>query len=207
MKIRDKILEKTADLFKVYGIKSNTMDDVAREVGISKKTLYQYINDKEDLIQILIENEYHKTENLVKEIKKQSLNPVDGLIRLNFMIIDFMRGINPASINDLKKHFNSMFLSASERFQSLFFQFIDENINEGKNSGIYRDDINNKLIAQLHSERIQQITESKNIWEIQRSTPDIIKDMTAYYIRGLVNEAGEILLKKHMNEFDKYLNK
>ena len=205
--MKDQIIEKTANLFKVYGIRSNTMDDVAREAGISKKTLYQYINDKEDLIQLVIDYEYKRTEALIGDIKKQSINPIDSLIQLNFMIIEFMKEINPASINDLKKHFKLKYLSSSEKFQNLFFHFIDQNFNDGKQSGIYRNDINNKLIAQLHSERIQQITESKKIWDVQHSTPEIIKDMTAYYIRGLVTEEGEILLNKHMNEFDKYLNK
>lgn len=207
MNIENQILEKTAKLFKNYGIRSNTMDDIAREVGVSKKTLYQYINDKKQLVERVINSEYRQVEQQLNIIKQESSNPIDGLIRLNFLLIDFLQEINPATVNDLKKNYNPVFNNLRDKFQLLFKSYLLDNIAKGKKAGIYRSDLNDEVISSLHAERIQQMTESKKIWDIQRSNIESIKELINYYIRGIVNEKGEELLKKHLNDFNKYLNK
>lgn len=207
MEIKKHIINKTSELFRTYGIKSNTMDDIAREAGTSKRTLYQYIQDKNELIELVIQHEYNNLSETVQNIHSSCVDPIEELIRLNVLIIAFIREINPASVNDLKKHYNSIFTDSFTDYKSLFFEAFKTNIINGKMQNIYRADLNEQLIAQLHSDRLKQMTESKSIWDAKQSTPEIIKELTLYYIRGLVNKEGEILLNKYMNEFNNYLNK
>ncbi len=207
MDTRNKIIEKTIQLFRVYGIRSNTMDDIAREVGVSKKTLYQFIKDKKELIELVVNSEHNRLEKEISEINTSSINPIDQLIKINLLIFSFLRSINPASVNDLKKQYHSLYLSTKEKHQQLFFTAIIQNIQDGKEIGIYRSDVNEEVITKIHADRIEQILQSNSFRDVNQTAPEVLKEMTTYYIRGLISEKGEILLDKHLNEFNKYLNK
>ncbi|MBI9067656.1 MAG: TetR/AcrR family transcriptional regulator [Salinivirgaceae bacterium] len=200
------IIEKSAKLFKIFGIKSNTMDDIAREIGISKKTLYQHVADKKELIQLVIDDEQQKNESQILSIKENSENEIEELIRINVLIIKFLQNINPAGINDLRKHFKQVYEKAKASYQELFSIAIKENLKMGKNNKIYRPDLNEELITQIHISRIDKIHDANDLWGVNASTPELIKEMTNYYIRGLITTQGEILLNKYIVEFNKYLN-
>lgn len=199
------IIEKSSYLFKTYGIRSNTMDDIAREVGISKKTLYQHVCDKEELIRLVIEDEKLRIQDLLAQSIKESVNDIEALIRINVFIIKFLQNINPAAINDLRKQFKLIYEAAKKEYQQFFYGIIKENLVRGKENGVYRTDINEDLITQLHTDRIDKIQETDGLWGPNSATPDIIKEMTTYYIRGLITEKGETILNKHIVEFTKYL--
>ena len=200
------IAQQSAHLFKNYGIRSNTMDDVARELGISKKTLYQHVEDKEELIRLVVEAEKHHVTQHINQSLRDSVNAIEALIRINIFIVRFLQGINPAAVNDLRKHFKPIHQEAKEEFQALFYGVIKQNLVSGKQNGLYRDDINVDFITQLHTDRINKMQESDGLWGPNAASPDIIKEMTNYYIRGLITEKGESVLNKHIVEFNKYLN-
>lgn len=203
---KKQIIEKSAQLFKTYGIRSNTMDDIAREVGISKKTLYQQVSDKEALICLVIETERQRIEGLIHQVTADSANDIESLIRINVLIIRFLQEINPAAVNDLRKQFKSIYEDSKKQYQELFYRVIKQNLVSGKAHGIYRSDINEDFITQLHTDRIDKMQESDGLWGPNATSPDIIKEMTNYYIRGLITEKGELILNKHIVEFNKYLN-
>lgn len=206
MELKHQILEQASKLFSSYGIKSNTMDDIAQEVGISKKTLYLHIKDKNDLIGQVIEKDYIKFDNRIKEISRISVDPIEQLIRINIIIARLLKSINPASINDLNKYYKPIFEKYRDQYQEIIFHVIIENIKEGKTLNIYYEDLNEEIITKLHSDRIKNIIDTQENWKDLEITSESIKEMTRYYIRGLLNDKGQALLDKHINEFNKYLN-
>lgn len=203
---KKQIIETSAQLFKTYGIRSNTMDDIAHEAGISKKTLYQQLPDKETLVKQVIAEEKRKLQALLNDKIKNSVNDIETLIRINVLIIKFLQNINPVAINDLRKHFIHIYEQARIDFQQLFYGVIKTNLVSGKQNGVYRNDIHEDVIIRLHAERISKIKEIEGVWGQNADTPEIIKEMTSYYIRGLITQKGEIILNKHIVEFNKYLN-
>lgn len=199
------IIRISAQLFASYGIRTNTMDDIASKAGISKKTLYQWVADKNELVNSVINFEYANIKDSLKAIKLESNNSIEELIKVNAFIINFLKEINPVAISDLQKLYNNVYNDSKIRFKSLFTNFILKSIQEGKQSGIFRKDINEELIANLHTDRIDKMQESSGFWGTTSSSPVLIKDMITYYLRGLVTKQGEILLDKHLNDFDKYI--
>jgi len=203
---KKQIVEKSAQLFKNSGIRSNTMDDIARETGISKKTLYQCIPDKNELVTEVIEQEYFKMKAVIEKISVESTNSIEELIRINTFILQFLRTINPTSISDLKKLYQDVYTVTRIRFKELFAQTIIESIKKGKELKIFRDDINEEFITHLHTERIDQMQEASELWGSNSGSSEVIKEMITYYLRGLVTKQGETLLNTYLLDFNNYLN-
>jgi AcrR family transcriptional regulator len=192
---------------KCFGLKSISMDDVSSKVGISKKTLYQFVSDKNELIWGVIQSQYQKTKAELDALSTESTNRVEELIRINVLITRFLQEISPVAIYDLNKYYPELYTQSSDDFRNLFSGSILSNIKAGKLDGIYRKDINEEVITRLHVERIGQLQEAKAFWGTEASAPHVIKEMTTYYIRGLITEKGEQLLNKHILDFTNYLNK
>lgn len=183
------------------------MDDVSSKAGISKKTLYQVVSNKKELIQVVIQNQYQKTKTNLEMVSSQSSDRVEELIRINVLISSFLQEICPVAIYDLHKYYPEIYAQWAEEFKNLFSGSITSNIKAGKLDVIYRNDINVEVITQLHVDRIGQLQEAKAFWGAEAASHEVIREMTTYYIRGLITEKGEQLLNKHILEFTNYLNK
>ena len=102
-KIKD-IVKKTCKLFQKFGIKSVSMDDIARECGISKKTLYENITDKTDLVTKVLELDFHGEGEAFKEMKNSNINAVDILFIVYKNAVEFFKEFNMSMEYDLKKY-------------------------------------------------------------------------------------------------------
>ncbi|MDA3893277.1 MAG: TetR/AcrR family transcriptional regulator [Salinivirgaceae bacterium] len=202
---RKHIIEKSAQLFRSSGIRTNTMDDIACAVGISKKTLYQHVADKNELITEVIASEFVVIKSSIDHILLSSANSIEALLRFNAFIVRFLNTINPVAITDLHKLYQAIHNEWKDKFQKLFSDAIKNSIVNGKKSGIFRDDINEELITQLHTEKIDQFHETDGYKNSYAERVEVIKEMATYYIRGLVTKQGETILNKHLTDFNKYL--
>ncbi len=99
------ILLKVSDLYTKYGIKSITMDDVATELGISKKTLYQYVTDKDDLVGKFIDNEIALRQEEICKCFQAGFNAIEELFEISKFMNKLMKDQNPATEHDLKKYY------------------------------------------------------------------------------------------------------
>lgn len=203
---KQNILDQSAELFKNYGIRSISMDDISQKMGISKKTLYQIVPEKERLIEELLIQEYNALKARFQQITKQSSDIIDELMQLNFEILRFLREIKPVAIFDMKKYYPELYRNWSQKFSSLIGAIIIENVKKGKEAGLYRKSIDVKLIAHLHTERIDQLQESNKLWEELSETPTALKEMITFYLRGLITAEGEKYFNQHIEKFENYFN-
>lgn len=116
----ENILVKARELYMKYGIKSITMDDVARELGISKKTLYQYVNDKDDLVGKVIDNEILIRQEEICKCFRIGYNAIEELIEISIFMNDLMRNQNPATQHDLKNIIPSIFRKLKMQGEKVF---------------------------------------------------------------------------------------
>ncbi len=105
----DKILGKVSELYRKYGIKSVTMDDVSHELGISKKTLYQYVADKSELVEKVVEYTRVCNFSSMHEIDEFSGNAIEQLIEVSQKVNTLMKDHSPAYEYDLKKYYPEIF--------------------------------------------------------------------------------------------------
>lgn len=192
------ILEKVSLLYRKYGIKSITMDDVAKELGISKKTLYQYVSDKEDLVQKVVEHIRYCNFSTMRQKSDNKLNAIEDLVEVNRHINEVMKDHSPAYDYDLKKYYPDIFRSLMSARRKLMYESMVANIRKGKKEGLYREELDEEIIAKLHLLRIENLQESEIFNEEEMHSTKFFKELFVYHIHGLATERGIRILEEHM---------
>ena len=107
MDIKQQILIKSMEMYMRYGIKSITMDDISRKLGISKKTLYQYVDNKGDLINKIFEIEMAKEKETVTKITEESKDAIDEILGIAKYVTQQLREYSPTIMYDLQKYYRA----------------------------------------------------------------------------------------------------
>lgn len=197
-----KILEKVSELYIKYGIKSITMDDVASHLSISKKTLYKYVSDKDDLVGKVIDIQIEVLRSEMDCKCDTGLNAIEELLIVSKMINYKMKNMNPGTIYDLKKYYPehySKFLNA--RREKMHSNIIN-NIRKGKEEGLYRNDLDENIIAKLQISRIENIIDNDFFSVEEFTSTKFFQEIFVYHIRGIANEKGIDFLENKLQNFD-----
>jgi AcrR family transcriptional regulator len=201
------LLIKVRELYIKYGIKSITMDDVARELGMSKKTLYQYVVDKDDLVGKFIDIEISLRKEEICKCFGKGYNAIEELFEISLFMNRLMKNQNFATEHDLKKyyphHYNKAQLARREGVQS----YIMLNLKKGINEGLYRDDMDKEVIARLYLWRVENI-QLDNLFTVEEFTSvKLFMELLNYHIRGIATEKGIAELERKMKELENAYNK
>lgn len=185
-----KIIEKAQELFMQYGLKSISMDDIARTLGISKKTLYQFVNNKADLIQKGLVMHIEEEKMVLNEIHKTAENAIDEMIKISRYVSQTLQKTNPSIIHDLQKYYQSSWkLMESLHFEHTYF-LIKNNITKGIVEGLYREDVSADIIAKLYIGRIDLVLD-KNLFPVGEYTFSRVHSaMITYHLHGIMSEKG-----------------
>jgi AcrR family transcriptional regulator len=141
------IMDGTINLFYEFGIKNLNMDDISRQLKISKKTLYQYAKSKEDLIEKLFYYDDMKWGKKISEIRSDDLNAIDILIQVSIVVFEQMGKFDPKLKFEMKKYYEAVFHKFMLKKQAQIFEQISNNISKGIKEGLYRDNLNIELAA------------------------------------------------------------
>ncbi len=195
------ILEKVLSLYKKYGLKSVTMDDVSRELGMSKKTLYLYVKDKRDLVEQVMFMEIDCFKNNACHSFNQNLNSIEEILEVFKLITIQFKEFNPSLDYDLRKYYPDFYEKIGKfKREHMYASFI-ENIEKGKKEGLYRKDIDAEIIAQLHVFRAENMVFYKVI-EKTNFSPDTLYEIFNYHIRGVVNAKGLEFYESKLKELN-----
>ncbi|MBC7125567.1 MAG: TetR/AcrR family transcriptional regulator [Bacteroidales bacterium] len=155
------------ELYAKYGIKSITMNDVARHLGISKKTLYKYVNDKYDLVGKVIDFEIE----LFKRGWPVLKNAIEDLLIVSKILNQRMKEINPSTIYDLRKYYPQHYEKLTMARRKKMFENVIANIKKGQEEGLYRTDLDQRIIAMLQISRVEN-TVDNDLFSINKFTFD-----------------------------------
>lgn len=194
------LLLKSAELFARYGIKSMTMDEVARQLGISKKTLYQYVSNKKELVKKCIQEQIDSEECMANEFLGQGGNAIDDLMAMTKLVSTQMKEMHPSVIFDLKKYHFDAYQKLTQHKDEFIYNHIKCNIQEGMKSGLYRDNINPEILARLYISMVNVIMDPSQSELSGYSNADIYNEMIRYHIRGIASPEGRKYLKEKFNQ-------
>jgi TetR/AcrR family transcriptional regulator, cholesterol catabolism regulator len=194
------LLGKSSQLFMRYGIKSMTMDDIARQLGVSKKTLYVYVSDKNDLVvkvmQFIVDQEIQSANALFETHE----NAIDMLFALTREISHKFGQIHPSINYDLQKYHPEAWKVYSD-FQNQFItSCVSDNIQRGVEQGLYRDNLDPFLIAHFYSSKIQLCSDGVTFPAEKYSFKKIHLEMMRYHVRGIASEKGLKYLKEKVKQ-------
>ncbi len=192
----EQITEKAIRLFLKYGIKSLTMDDVARELGISKKTLYQYFEDKNDLVKKVATLNLQQEQCKIQEALKYSANAIEEMLNINRCVREQVKDMHPSILFDLQKYHPEAYEIFKQHKFSYVMQIMLKNLNRGIEEGIYRKDLHPEIVARIYVGRIDLIMDGELFPSDVFSFVDVYMEMIRYHLFGVVNTKGLKLLEK-----------
>ncbi|MCX6231629.1 MAG: TetR/AcrR family transcriptional regulator [Bacteroidetes bacterium] len=184
------IIEKVGELFKKYGIKSVSMDDIAQQLCISKKTLYQYFKDKADLVTKVVNINNCEKDQKFLEIINMDLNAIDSLLEVSKHLIEMLKGMNPPIIYDLRKYYPELTKELIINRRQHVYNNIKNNIIKGINEGVYRKDLNPEIITTFYVKRIDDIFFEDEETLNKYPQHELFTQMFIYHVRGIVNSQG-----------------
>lgn len=196
------IVKKVKALYTEYGIKSVTMDDVAHELSISKKTLYQHFADKKDLVLAVLKEDYRKRQIDFSSILNNKVNAIEELFLYYKLQIRIIRDHKPSFVYDLKKYYPDIFNHFHVIKRERILDSVRENLIKGKKEGLYRPDLNEDIITRLNLMRIEGIIHSGIFTVEEMVSPDMFLEVYKYHMYGIVSEKGRKFLEHNLNKLN-----
>lgn len=193
---------KVKELYYRYGLKSVTMDDVARELGISKKTLYQFFSDKEKLIEAVITYQIESHSTKIDSLLAESEDAVSEMFMIH-QFLDHMTKEHSFSFEyDLKKYYPNLFNHVLNVKRDRIYQIGISNIEKGIASGHYRKDVNAKVISKINLMRYESTIGECMFSPEEISSKDFFNQILNYHVRGMATPKGIKRLEELMEQFD-----
>lgn len=199
MSVRDKIIEVSHDLYTRFGIRSITMDDVAKQLSISKKTIYQYFKDKNDLVVSVSKVHLDQDKQEIHDIKKQTSNAIETLIEESMCMRRKMSDLNPSLIYDLQKYHPEAWALYLESKQEVYIKSLEETLTSGVREGYFRKEINPRVLAILRVEQIEMVLNNRAYRGEAVDFNEVLKQIFDHFLNGLVSGEGRKLLKKYQH--------
>jgi AcrR family transcriptional regulator len=190
------VLLKARELYMKYGIKSISMDDVARELGISKKTLYQYVTDKDDLVGKFIDNEIFLRQEQICKCFRIGYNAIEELFEISMFMNRLIRDQNPATDYDLRKYYPHHYQRMVKTRREKMYNYILLNLKKGIEEGLYRDDMNKEIIAKFYLSRSENIHFNELFTVEEFTSIKLFIELLTYHIRGIATRKGINVLEK-----------
>lgn len=147
-----RIIERARDLFLKLGVRSVSMDDIASQLGISKKTLYLHVSDKDDLVSEVLRHQITQMQSETRQCCDEAANAVDEVFKTMHMVLKQFRNMNPVVVFDLHKYHYNAWLEFNKYKNEFLLDMITSNLHRGVKEGYYRSDINIAVLAKFRLE-------------------------------------------------------
>ncbi len=194
------ILKKAEDLFLRYGLKSVTMDDIARKLGMSKKTLYQYVENKTDLVSKIMMAHIAEEKKMMEEVQASSGDAIEEMLKVGRYAIQQLRKLSPTLVYDLQKYYRDIWLLLQKLHRGHGQQMIRENIERGKTQGVYRKDVNAEILAKMYVMSSFSLVDEELFPLKEFNKEKLFMEFIRYHIHGIASEKGLELYKKHIQK-------
>lgn len=189
MNMKERILAETNKLFFAYGIRSVTMDDIAKNLSISKKSIYQYFEDKDEIVMTLMQQMVEKNHCEVKFFFNCP-DPIQGLIHAAHLIQQRLSEINPCFMLDLRKYYPKAWDLHHEYMNKHIYNELTDTIQRGIASGVFRSDIQPKIIAKMRLEQVPVGFDTHIFPVDQFDLKEVQRQFADHFIRGMLSEKG-----------------
>ncbi len=200
---RQRILAKTAELFMRYGIRSITMDEIATQLGISKKTIYQFFTDKDEMVEAVITEEVGKKEAECRNFQTEGVNAVHEIFLAMEEMQEMMSAMNPQMMYDLEKHHAAAFRKLKYYKYQFLHNIIRENLERGISEGLYRKEINIELTTRYRIETAFLSFNTEAFPAHKFSMAQTAREMALLFMYSVCSTAGKKWIEKYLHERQK----
>lgn len=201
-----RIREKAHSLFMQFGLRSVSMDDIANSLGMSKKTIYQYYTDKDELIIEVIGKEISHSRSICEADRSSSENAVHEIFKAMDMVMEMFAKMNPSLLYDMQKYHPKSFLKFQEHKNEYLFNVIRENIERGIREELYREDIKIEVLARYRVATMMISFQPDFSSKLKHKLVDMESEILLHFLYGLASAKGHKLIQKYQQERKKIIN-
>jgi AcrR family transcriptional regulator len=197
------ITDKARELFSMYGLKSVSMDDLAKTAGISKKTIYQYFSDKTQLVDTVVDTMIHSNQDRFLTCNNTARDAIDEVVKQTKTASITLSTIRLRFFHELERSFPLAWKRVVQYKQKTILPVIIRNLNRGIAENLYRPDINVPFVAEI---RLQQLITALNPESFTDRKTDffqLMNDLTAFYLHGIATEKGKKIISNYIKK-DEY---
>lgn len=193
------ILHGCEQAFRRFGVRAISMADLARELGVSKKTLYVYVKDKADLVRQVFTGMCRRQESAMEAIDSGHDNAMEALIASSNFIQEELRGMHPSVLFDLSKYYPEAHQALERHKQSTMQGVLLRNIQRGQAQGLYREDVDPNVIAALHLAMVQFMTDPETLRQLGQPLSALQLQLHAYHLYGIASPKGLEYLRDRLH--------
>lgn len=198
--MKEKIIQHASALFLKLGFKSVTMDDIADDMGISKKTIYIHFKNKTALVKQCTFSVLERILDGIDAICSQYQDPIDELFEVKKFIMEQLQNDQTSPQYQLKKYYPEINHSLQQSHFNKMLECTKRNISKGIEQGVYRPNLDPDFIARIYFVGMTNIKDRK-IFPIKKYSSKYVTDeFLEYHIRGIVTPKGLLSLNKYINE-------
>jgi AcrR family transcriptional regulator len=197
-----KILNTASDLFLNLGFKSVTMDDLANEMGISKKTIYKYFSNKEDLVEATTTFVHNQISEMICQITTRGLNAISENFAIKIAFKNIFKKSKTSPMFQLKKYYPKTYKKLVDDEFEIFKECIGNNIENGIKEGLYKKDLKKDIVLKFYFMLVFGLHDNDifNLEDYDLNELDI--NALEYHTRAIATRKGILELEKELNKIN-----
>ncbi len=197
--MRQQILDKATILFLDLGFKSVTMDDLAHELGISKKTIYTHFANKTKLVEECTKQLFCCISEDINQVCSSQKNPIEELYEIKKILLLHLKDEKASPQYQLQKYYPKIFENIKSKQFEMMEGFVFRNIKEGIRLGIYRKNLNIDFVSRIYFSGVTSIKNHRLFPVTKYSMASLMDDYLEYHLRGIVTPKGRQILNTIIN--------
>jgi AcrR family transcriptional regulator len=198
--IKDRIIQGAAELFLKYGVRSVSMDDVARHLSVSKKTLYQYFADKDEMVTMVVVHHMEKDTKQYDGFHQTAKNAIEELVKISACMKRDFQKLHPSLLFDLQK-FHAKAWSVWMGHKEVHIKdSIVRNLKQGIEEGFFRPEINVEVLAIARLELIQLTFDDTVFPADKYNLPEVNIQLFEHFVYGLLTDKGRKMYEKYKQQ-------
>ena len=195
-----RIQQEAHTLFMQYGLKSVSMNDIAAKLGISKKTIYQFFSDKEQLVIKVITGILNKNQETCDYDRKRASDAIHEIFLAMQQMAELFHHMNPSVLFDMHKYYPEAYKVFLKHKNNYLYTVIKENIIRGINEGLYRSELNVETITRFRLESIIIPFNPEFQHQLKSNLSVVSEELSTHFLFGLVSQKGYKIILKYIQQ-------
>ncbi len=198
--IKERILKGAMELFLKYGVRSVSMDDIARHLSVSKKTLYQYFADKDEIVSTVAEYHLRGEQEQYDSLRASAENAIDELVKISTCIKRGVERMNPSLLFDLQKYHPRAWSAWLAHKQQYIGHSVIRNLKQGIAEGYFRSEINTDILATARLELVQLSFDEQVFPKDKYSLAEVNMQLFDHFVYGVLTDKGRKAYEKYKQQ-------
>ena len=200
---KQRIQQAAHDLVMQYSIRSVSMDDIANNLGMSKKTIYQYFKDKDELVEAVVDNVIDTNQCTCNDDRDKADNAVHEIFLVMEMMVEMFKAMNPSILYDMQKYHPAAFGKFQQHRNQYLYNVCTQNLQRGIKEELYRPEIAVDILARYRVETMFIPFNPEFQKSLKYNLLEIEEEIIIHFLFGLVTLKGYKLVLKYMEQREK----